>query len=153
MGSLLRRATIPLAIVLFAALVIVLAMQFRELPPVLRRGMQPAWFPVGVALLVMALAVLLFFHHETAPDADTVYHPRSGRTLAVVPLFVLLLQVDFLLALALSALFVHLLWARQVRWQALAFLGILMPAAIYALFGEALAVRFPRGLITNWLYG
>lgn len=153
MNRLLSRLAMPLAIVLFAALVIALAMQFRELPPVLRRGMQPSWFPIGIAVLMVALAVLVFFQQAPPVEADAQCNRMTLKTFLVVPVCIVLMQADFLLALSLSALFIHLLWARKIRWQTLILLGFIMPALIYALFGEALAVRFPRGLVTNWLYG
>lgn len=153
MNRLLRRSAIPLVILILGALVIVLAMQFRDLPPVLRRGMQPSWFPIGVAMLIMGLAVMLFWRQDAASEADVAFNRLTLRTFMVVPVCIVLLQADFLLALSLSALFIHLLWARKLHWQPLVLLGIVMPALIYALFGEALAIRFPRGFITNWLYG
>lgn len=140
-------------ITIFSLVVIYLALQFRELPPILKRGMQPSYFPIGIAILMIFLAALMAWKDRTEHESEVKFDSLTIKTFIIVPLFLLLIQLDFLLALAFSAIAINVLWSRKIKLGALFLLGIIMPALIFILFSEILSVRFPRGIITNLFYG
>lgn len=142
-----------LCITIFALAVIIIALQFRELPPILKRGLQPSYFPIGIAVALIVLATLMLWKDRTEHQDEAKFEQLTAKTFIIIPLFFLLIQADFLLALAFAAVAINVLWSGKIKFLAVFMLGIIMPALIFILFSEILSVRFPRGIITNLLYG
>lgn len=140
-------------ITIFSLAVIYIAMQFRELPPILKRGMQPSYFPIGIAILMILIAMLMVWKDNTEHEADVKLDPMTVKTFIIIPIFLLLIKLDFLLALAFAAIAINVLWSGKIKLGVVFLLGIAMPALIFILFSEILSVRFPRGIITNLFYG
>ena len=148
---------LPLAVALgvfaFCALGLYLTTTFASVPPILRRGMQPATFPqiLLILLALFALLMLLEARRSRWPQLSTL--PREFfLTLASGVLFVLLSAfVDFFIALAAFALSSAYVWGER-RWLALLGVAVLFPALVGLLFNGLLDMRFPRGVLTNLIY-
>lgn len=142
-----------LCITFFSLTVIIIALQFRELPPILKRGLQPSYFPIGIAVLMIGLAALMLWKDTTEHEADAKLTPLTIKTFVIVPIFLILIQADFLLALSFAAVAINILWSEKINFAVVFLLGFIIPALIFILFSEILSVRFPRGIITNLFYG
>ena len=144
------RWLVPLALVLFAVGAIWLTLSFREMPPILKRGIQPSDFPQLVAGLILLLTGLMVWRDPVRLRERI--SPRTGWTLAALAGFVLLVRIDLFLALGAFAAGLSALWGER-RPGVLALVGLVAPAAVFLLFDQAFRVRFPRGLLTNLWYG
>ncbi len=145
-----ERWLIPALIIGFCLTAIWLSLGFKKMPPILKRGMQPADFPqvilVGVILLTLAMAVF-----DPVKIRDRL-EPKTLGTLALFAVFAVLTSVDFFLALAVFAAALTAFWGER-RPVILALVGLIVPVFIFFLFDQVFEIRFPRGLITNLWYG
>lgn len=127
---------------------------FEEAAPALVQGIQPADFPRLILYVMLVLAAIIAFHAIGKEDPGRRHQPPVvWYTIAAVVGFAAVAEwVDILLAIALFYLVVSWLWGER---NVLRLVGITvaLPVAIYVVFGEVLEVRFPRGLITNLIYG
>jgi len=127
---------------------------FEEAAPALVQGIQPADFPRLVLGLMLFLTAIIAVQAIGKEDPGRRYQPPVvWYTMAAVLGFAVIAEwVDVLLAIALFYLVVSWLWGER---NLLRLVGIAaaLPVAIYFVFGEILEVRFPRGLITNLIYG
>ncbi|MEP3278714.1 MAG: tripartite tricarboxylate transporter TctB family protein [Stappiaceae bacterium] len=146
----IERWLIPALIIAFCAAAFWLTTTFKTMPPILKRGMQPADFPQlvlgGLVLLTVAMAIF---------DPVSVRDRLSGKTvgtLALFALFAALTAVDLFLALAVFACALTAFWGERRIWI-LALVGIVVPMVIFFLFDQVFEIRFPRGLLTNLWYG
>ena len=141
---------VPLVILAFCALAYYLTTGFDRVPPILKRGIQPADFPQLVIMLIAALAAWLFVRdREAAPVAlPGQVHVAIGLLVA----FPFLAMLDLFLALGIFGLLLTLSWGERRLW-ALGFVAVLAPAAVFFLFDLVFRIRFPRGLLTNIWYG
>lgn len=150
----IKKLLVFLSIICFAGGAIYFAFQFDELPPILRRGLQPATFPIICSFIIIFLAAIMLFRIENDNDiSDAVFNVMTLKIFMVICLFVVLLKIDFFFALALSSVFIHIIWTKSIHVKPIFFLGFLVPIFVYALFGQILAIRFPDGLITQFIYG
>lgn len=144
------RWLVPLIIIAFCITAIVITLSFKEMPAILKRGIQPADFPQLVAGFIILLTLLMLWkdpvHILERVDKATV------RTLGLIILFVALTTIDLFLALALFALALAWFWGER-RVQNLLIVGLLIPVAVFFLFDLVFRIRFPRGLLTNLWYG
>ncbi|MFC0309281.1 tripartite tricarboxylate transporter TctB family protein [Gallibacterium trehalosifermentans] len=140
-------------IFIFASVVIYLASQFRDLPPILQRGLQPSTFPIACAVLIILLSFILWLksnREEDIPEAN--FNIMTIKIFFIIPVFILVLMVDFFLAVTLSSLAIHMLWTKKIKILPVFLLGIVLPLFIYVLFDQILGVRFPDGIIMNYVH-
>ena len=146
----LVRWLVPIALIAFALVAIYISTTFKKMPPILKRGIQPSDFPQLICGLIIFLSVLMVW-----VDPVRLQERLSRTTLLTVALmagFVLLFQIDMFIALGAFAAALSALWDERSP-AVLAFVGIVMPAAIFFIFDFAFQVRFPRGALTNLWYG
>jgi len=120
------------------------------MPPILKRGIQPADFPQLVLGLIILLTLYMFWR-----DPVSIVEPMGSKTigsLVLMVLFVLLTQIDLFLALALFAAMLSLYWGER-RITRLLIVGLVVPVTVFFLFDQVFKIRFPRGLLTNMWYG
>lgn len=144
------RWLVPLVIIAFCALAYYLTTTFDRVPPILKRGMQPADFPQLVILLIAVLAAwLAVSDREPAPAP---LPPVVFLTAGLLVVFPLLALIDLFLALGALGLALSVLWGERRLW-ALAIVAVAVPAAVFFLFDGVFEIRFPRGILTNLWYG
>jgi putative tricarboxylic transport membrane protein len=149
-GFVSPRWLVPLGILIFCVIAIIITTTFERMPPILKRGIQPADFPQIVAGLIFALTLLSLWREPI--EVSEKLGPNTWGTLGLMPLFVVLAPVDFFLALGLFAIGLAALWGER-RLSLLALVGVLIPAAVFLLFDLIFEIRFPRGILTNLWYG
>ncbi|MEM7525160.1 MAG: tripartite tricarboxylate transporter TctB family protein [Pseudomonadota bacterium] len=146
----LARFVGPLIIVALAVVAIVVAEGFEQMPPILKRGVQPSDFPQIVAALIIGLALFSIWREPVRRDQDT--NRTAWRTAALLLLFIALTTIDFLLALGVFAAAMAALWGER-RIGALLVIGIVVPIVIFLFFDQVFDIRFPRGVLTDLWYG
>lgn len=140
----------PLTILVFCAAAYWLTTTFDRVPPILKRGIQPADFPQLVILLMAGLAIWIAATERASAPSPL---PRPALlSLALLPGFVLLANLDLFLALGVFGLCLARLWGERRRW-ALATVCVAVPLCVFLLFDLVFEVRFPRGLLTDLWYG
>lgn len=149
-NSNLPRRVVPAVIIGVALVAVYITTSFAEMPPILKRGIQPADFPRLVAIAIIFLTCLMAWRdpikdHEPVPLA-------TWKTIGLMIGFVLLLPLDMFLALGFFGAALMWLWGEK-RPQRLAAIGLAAPAALFFVFDLAFRIRFPRGLLTNLWYG
>lgn len=141
-------------IILFAIMIIYLASQFRELPPILQRGLQPSTFPIICAILIIIFAIAMWLTDDTGKNSeDLLFNRTTAKVVFVFLSFIILLKLDFFLSLILSILAIYILWSKKPRLYSIILLGFILPVFIYILFGLILDVRFPDGIFISYLKG
>ena len=141
-------------IFVFSSVVIYLASQFRELPPILQRGLQPSTFPIICASFIILLSFILWLRGSKEKDIfGTNFNYITIKVLLLIPIFILVLNVDFFLAIMLFSLAIHLLWADKIKIFPIILLTIILPVFIYVLFEQILGVKFPDGIVINYIRG
>ncbi len=149
-GGRVERFLVPAIIIAFCVAAFWMSTTFRDMPPILKRGMQPSDFPQLLLGLIICLTLAMAWF-----DPITVRERLQGRTigtLAVFLVFALVTAVDFILALAVFAAALAALWGER-RLTVLALVGLVVPALIFFLFDQVFEIRFPRGALTNLWYG
>jgi len=120
------------------------------MPPILKRGIQPADFPQLVLTLIILLTLYMFWR-----DPVSIVEPMGSKTigsLLLMVLFVLLTRIDLFLALALFAVGLSFYWGER-KFSRLLIVGLAVPVTVFFLFDQVFKIRFPRGLLTNLWYG
>ncbi len=146
----IERWLVPALIAAFCGVAIWLTVGFDRMPPILKRGIQPSDFPQLIAGLILFLTLLMVIYEPVKPTGQV--GKRSWGTIALIPLFALIAQLDFFLALGICAALLAAWWGeRRVRYLLL--VGMAVPAVVFLLFDLAFRIRFPRGLLTNLWYG
>lgn len=138
------------SIIGFSAVVIYLAMGFRELPPILQRGLSPSSFPIGIAIMIIVFSLISLF--KTDFDRYFNFNKKTLATLLLIVVFLFILSIDFMLALAFIGASIYLLWTEKISLAIVLLLTFLLPVGIFILFSEILTVRFPRGVIIDLIY-
>lgn len=141
---------VPLIVIGFASGAIYYSTTFKKMPPILKRGIQPSDFPQLVSALIILLAILLVWR-DPVKLAGRV-NLMVWLTMGVMLGFVLLVQIDFFLALGISAILIAVLWGER-RIFKIALIGLVTPAVIFFMFDFIFKIRFPRGLLTSIWYG
>ncbi|MFZ7255113.1 hypothetical protein ACLSZX_10000, partial [Avibacterium avium] len=75
------------------------------------------------------------------------------KLLLLTPIFLLVLNIDFFLAVILFSLAVNILWVKKLKVVPIILLGIILPIFVYILFELVLGVKFPDGIIMNYVRG
>ena len=134
----------------FCLAVIWMTTTFDRVPPILRRGMQPADFPQLIAGLILLLTGLLAWRDR--PAAEEPMRRAVWVTIALLAGFALLTMGDLFLALGAFAAALSASWGER-RIVMLALVGLVVPAGIFFLFDQVFEIRFPHGLLTSLWYG
>ncbi|WP_176715473.1 tripartite tricarboxylate transporter TctB family protein [Thioclava sp. SK-1] len=152
------RALIPLLIACSLALFAIgWSFTFKDVPPFLIRGFQPAAFPRLISGLILLLSVLAFIelkHHEfRLEDAQLEpLAPAFWRSLLMLAGFAALLGLgDLLFALMVATAGVSFIWGER-RVLVLIGLGVVAPVLVFVLFDQLFEVRFPRGFLLDLYY-
>ncbi|MGJ8605785.1 MAG: tripartite tricarboxylate transporter TctB family protein [Marivita sp.] len=141
---------VPLVILAFCAAAYYLTTTFDRVPPILKRGMQPADFPQLMIILLAIMALwLLIRDHAPAPE---VLPAPVYISMALLVGFPVLALLDLFLALGVFGLLLTLFWGERRTW-ALVLVGVVVPTCVFLLFDQVFEIRFPRGLLTNLWYG
>ena len=123
---------------------------FDKMPPILKRGIQPADFPqiILVFIVILTIAMTWFDPIKVSKGLDK----KTLGSFGLIALFSILTIVDLFLALGIFAAALSFFWGEK-RWNFLFGIGIIMPTFIFFLFDQVFEIRFPRGVITNLWYG
>jgi len=141
---------VGLVIIAFCLTAIWLSLSFEKMPPILKRGIQPADFPQLVLGLIILLTLYMLWR-----DPVSIVEPMGSKTLGslvLMTLFVLLAQIDLFLGLALFAAGLCIYWGER-KISRLFVVGLVVPVTVFFLFDQVFKIRFPRGLLTNLWYG
>ena len=146
----IERWIVPALIILFCAGAFYVSTTFREMPPILKRGIQPSDFPQLLLGLIVFLTILMAWL-DPIQIKDPLHRKVLG-TIALFGVFAALSVVDLFLGLGVFAGALAAFWGER-RLAVIALIGIVLPTAIFFLFDLAFEIRFPRGLLTNLWYG
>ncbi len=146
----LARWLVPFAIIMFCVVAIWMTVYFDRMPPILKRGIQPADFPRLVAGLLILLSVLTIWLEPVSLKEKL--SSATWGTLLLMVFFVALTMIDFFLALGVFALGLAFIWGERGLLQ-LGLVGIIVPLAVFFFFDLVFKVRFPKGLLTSIWYG
>ena len=141
---------VALFIVAFCIAAIWLSLSFDKMPPILKRGIQPAEFPQLVCATIILMTAYMAWR-----DPVTVVEPMGKKTpgtIVLMAVFVALCSIDLFIALSLFAVALTMYWGER-RPVFIAMVGLLVPVVIFFLFDLVFKIRFPRGLLTNLWYG
>jgi putative tricarboxylic transport membrane protein len=105
----LVRWLVPLALILFAVVAIYISTTFKKMPPILKRGIQPSDFPRLICGLIIFLSLLMAWF-DPVKIQERVSR-QTFLTVALVGMFVLLVQVDLFIALGGLWLWDWLVWS------------------------------------------
>lgn len=145
-----ERWLVPALIILFCAASFYVSTTFRDMPPILKRGIQPSDFP---QLLLGTIVILTILTAWLDPIKVKERLPSTVLgTIALFGVFAALSVVDLFLGLGVFAAALAAYWGER-RLAVIAIIGIVLPTAIFFLFDLVFEIRFPRGLLTNLWYG
>ena len=146
----LERWLIPALIILFCGAAFWISTTFREMPPILKRGIQPSDFPqLLLAAIVIMTLVMTWIDPVRVKDR---MKNATWATLMLFCVFAALTTIDLFLALAVFAGALTVFWGER-RASVVALVGIGVPVVIFFLFDQVFEIRFPRGTLTNLWYG
>ncbi|MCB1548676.1 MAG: tripartite tricarboxylate transporter TctB family protein [Hyphomicrobiaceae bacterium] len=145
---------VPGLILVFCAFVAYLTTTFDRVPSSLAQGMQPADYPLFLLALLSLLAIVLAWQEWGKPRSRREPLPAVfWITLGLIAVFVVLAAfVDLFVAFFVFSFSLSYAWGERRLGLSL-IIAVLTPAALFFLFGHLLEVRFPRGLLTNLIYG
>lgn len=146
----LESIAVSLAIIAFCAIAIWLSLSFERMPPILKRGVQPADFPQIVCIGIIFMTLLMMWR-----DPIKITEPFGSKTLGTLLLmagFVALCQVDLFLGLSVFAGTLAFYWGER-RIPLLLLVSLAVPVFVFLLFDQIFEIRFPRGVLTNLWYG
>ena len=123
---------------------------FDRMPPILKRGIQPADFPQLILILMLVLTVAMIWLDPIIVDKRL--DRKTVGSLVLFGVFGGLTFIDLFLALGAVAALLAMFWGER-RWHAVVGIGLMMPALIFLLFDQVFEIRFPRGILTNLWYG
>ena len=123
---------------------------FDRMPPILKRGIQPADFPQLILILMLILTVAMIWLDPIIVDKRL--DSKTVGSLVLFGVFGGLTFIDLFLALGAVAALQAMFWGER-RWHVVVGIGLMMPALIFLLFDQVFEIRFPRGVLTNLWYG
>ena len=143
-----------IGVVLLALCVIVfwLTTGFTEVSAMLSQNVPPTFFPRLVVGVIAILSIALIFNglRTTANVAQRI-EPSVLITASIILLAGILVSLlGTLLTLSLVAIAIPFAWGER-RLRPIGILAVTLPAAIYLVFSVALGIRFPGGLLLEWL--
>lgn len=136
-------------IIVFCLAAIWLSLSFEKMPPILKRGIQPADFPQIVCIGIILLTLFMMWR-----DPIRITEPFGSKTLGsivLMALFVALCQVDLFLSLAVFAGSLAFYWGERSVMRLL-LVAFLVPIGVFFLFDQIFEIRFPRGVLTSLWY-
>lgn len=145
-----ERWFIPGLIIAFCAAAYWMTTNFKTMPPILKRGIQPSDFPQLLLVLLVSLTVIMVWK-DPIRIKERMQNSTWG-TIILFGFFAAITSIDLFLALGIFAAALAAFWGER-RTKMLAFLGLGVPIAIFLLFDQVFEIRFPRGLLTNIWYG
>lgn len=146
----LERWIVPVVIILFCVAAIGISTTFEEMPPILKRGIQPADFPQLVCALIIFCTFIMLVVDPIRVEGS--FDRKSLGTLLLMGVFIGLCAIDFFLALGLFAALLTVFWGER-RIGLILLVGLLVPLFVFFLFDRVFEIRFPKGLLTNLWYG
>ncbi|HAM90611.1 MAG: tripartite tricarboxylate transporter TctB family protein [Marinovum sp.] len=149
-NSRFERWLAPCVIICFCSVAFWISTTFREMPPILKRGIQPADFPqlLLITIILLTLAMMVFDPIKLREN----FNATTAGSLGLFAVFGALTWIDLFLALGIFAAALAALWGER-RPRILILVGAVMPLVIFLLFDQIFEIRFPRGLLTNLWYG
>jgi len=144
------RWIVPTSLVMFCGVVIAISTTFEDMPPILKRGIQPSDFPQLIAGLIIFLVMIMVWREPVR--VSEIIGKTTWGTFGLIGLFVVLMPVDFFLALGVFSMGLATLWGER-RPAFIALVGALIPFLVFLLFDQIFEIRFPRGFLTNLWYG
>ena len=146
-------AAIAIGIAAFCLVVYGITLTFPHVPAALATGMGPEVFPRLLLLVLLVLAGMLALVGRGKPDEMREPIPALAywTALAMLAFMAILAVVGMALAMFIGFVGIGLLWGER-RWFILAFSGLVLSIAIYALFVKGFGVPLPRGLVGEWLF-
>ena len=72
---------------------------------------------------------------------DANFNRMTIKLLLIIPIFILVLNMDFFLAVTLFSLAIHILWTNKIKIVPIILLGIILPVFVYVLFEQVLGVK------------
>jgi len=149
-----RHYVVPLIIALFSIVVIVIAMQLDESPPmIVGDSMQPRAFPIFLMVINLILVAFLIVQlRRNTPNTIELEPFATWGSIALMILFYALTQwVDMFVGITVVMFCMSLLWGGRILASLMT--AVMTPLLVFILFDQVLQIRFPRGLLTNWYYG
>lgn len=146
----LESVLVSLAIIAFCVAAIWMSLSFERMPPILKRGIQPADFPQIVCIVIIGMTVFMMWR-----DPIAITEPFGSKTLGSLLLMVVftgLAQIDLFIGLAVFAGALAYFWGER-RLKFLALVTLVVPLFVFLLFDQVFEIRFPRGVLTNLWYG
>ncbi len=140
-------------IILVSTVLLISTFTFDKVPPILNRGIQPATFPKGLLVLIIALTSVIYYLSFKNPWRNEKKLPKNFfLTILSFVLFILISKtLDFFLAISVLSIFVSYNWGEK-RIFYLLLVGIIFPLIVFIFFEMVLGLRFPPGIITNLYY-
>ena len=140
-------------IIFFSTILLISTFTFDKVPPILNRGIQPATFPKGLLVLIIALTSIIYYLSLKKPWKKEKSLPKSFflTILSFIIFIIISKTLDFFLAISVLSIFVSYYWGER-RIFYLLLVSIIFPLVVFIFFEMILGLRFPPGIITNLYY-
>jgi hypothetical protein len=140
-------------IILVSTILLISTFTFDTVPPILNRGIQPATFPKGLLVLIIALTSVIYYLSFKKPWKKEKKLPKNFFLTILSFIFFIIISksLDFFLAISVLSVFVSYNWGEK-RIFYLLLVGIIFPITVFIFFEMILGLRFPPGIITNLYY-
>ena len=140
-------------IIIVSTILLISTFTFDTVPPILNRGIQPATFPKGLLVLIIALTSLIYYLSFKKPWKKEKKLPKNFFLTLLSFIFFIIISktLDFFLAISVLSVFVSYNWGEK-RFFYLLLVGIIFPFIVFVFFEMILGLRFPPGIITNLYY-
>jgi hypothetical protein len=140
-------------IIVVSTILLISTFTFDTVPPILNRGIQPATFPKGLLVLIIALTSLIYYLSLKKPWKKEKELPKNFFLTLLSFIFFIIISktLDFFLAISVLSVFVSYNWGEK-RFFYLLLVGIIFPFIVFVFFEMILGLRFPPGIITNLYY-
>ena len=140
-------------IIIVSTILLISTFSFDTVPPILNRGIQPATFPKGLLVLIIALTTLIYYLSFKKPWKKEKKLPKNFFLTLLSFIFFIIISktLDFFLAISVLSVFVSYNWGEK-RFFYLLLVGIIFPFIVFVFFEMILGLRFPPGIITNLYY-
>jgi len=140
-------------IIIVSTILLISTFTFDTVPPILNRGIQPATFPKGLLVLIIALTTLIYYLSFKKPWKKEKKLPKNFFLTLLSFIFFIIISktLDFFLAISVLSVFVSYNWGEK-RFFYLLLVGIIFPFIVFVFFEMILGLRFPPGIITNLYY-